>query len=109
MPDQAGMSSAAHGAPRRMRVANDPEELMNFTSSDSTSPEASETIVPQLWGIVLAASDGPSDGTRRNTWRPHGGRLRPPQYRRVGSQHTLLRQTIDRASHLIPSDRLVVV
>ena len=76
---------------------------------DEVADAGAEALVPRIWGIVLAASDGPTDGSRRCSWRTHGGRLRPPQYRRVGSPHTLLRQTIDRASHLIPSERLVVV
>jgi mannose-1-phosphate guanylyltransferase len=74
-----------------------------------TTREPAGAVVSRLWGIVLAASDGPTDGTRRCSWPLPGGRRRPPQYHRVGSQHTLLRQTIDRASHLIPGERLVVV
>ena len=86
----------------------DDDHIETEQMDGAADPDA-EALGPRVWGIVLAASDGPTDGTRRCSWRTHGSRLRPPQYRRVGSQHTLLRQTIDRASHLIPSDRLVVV
>lgn len=73
------------------------------------APRDEVAATPHLWGIVLAGSDGPIDATRSPGARSHAARHRPPQYSPVGSPLSLLRQTIDRASRLIPTERLVVV
>lgn len=57
------------------------------------------------WALVLAAGEG----TRLASLTQRGGRAIPKQFWSLDGGRTLLGQTLDRASRLVPRERIVVV
>lgn len=71
-----------------------------------SGPEAQAVKQPELWAIVLAAGEG----TRlaQVTRRLYGWEV-PKQFAALNGDETLLQQTMDRLSTLVPPHRTVVV
>lgn len=60
---------------------------------------------PQLWAVILAGGDG----TRLAGLTTHDGLTVPEQYCGLAGPRSLLRMALDRAGHLVPPSRTVVV
>jgi mannose-1-phosphate guanylyltransferase len=65
-----------------------------------------QTTQDHLWGIVLAGGDG---RRMQSFIRAHFGRDRPKQYCTFFGTQSLVRQTLRRAEHLVPPERLLTV
>jgi mannose-1-phosphate guanylyltransferase len=75
-------------------------------TSEATAAARDESGEANLWAIVLAGGEG---ARLRPLTRRLFGDERPKQYAALGGTRSLLRQTLDRVSRLVPPERTVVV
>ena len=81
-------------------------ELISAPATWTASMESPESEHGNLWAIVLAGGEGVR---LRSLTRRLYGDDRPKQYAALVGARSLLRQTLDRVSLLIPPERTVVV
>jgi len=82
---------------------NEPDPFVDVFDA---RPEPARDLAPQRWAIVLAGGDG---FRLRPLVRRLFGDERPKQYVPLMGSDSLLRQTLDRVTRLIPPERTVVV
>lgn len=80
--------------------------IENRTSGKRGTTGASGAIAPSRWGIVLAGGEGER---LRPLIRQRLGHDKPKQFCTLTSDKTLLEETLDRVSELVPRERLVTI